>query len=565
MKIVASIYLAGIKAIGTRSRKFLALYNFYLISLAAIDGLGLLLLARLLTDAKVDSDFSFQSTVVLIVFLFILKSVLAMTGMHLGLKEFAKIEMELGKRNFSNLLGESWLGQRNSISSDYFNSVDRGPKELAIGIFLSISTIIAELASITVIVIVIFVAQPLTSLVILVYFGAATVFQHKLLARAAADAGLVAIKRLNTTYQILQDVSELSKLLKVQPSLTLESHLNGEREKLAKARNATWFYSALPRYVLEGILGIGFVLVAFVTYLANGSAAVYTAVGFFAVAGFRLLPSINRIQGMLFGIMSVTGLARLGAGSLLPSQRVLPHNSAIPVSANTLAEFDNVSFEFPDSDTETLKQLTFSMIKGKQYAIVGKSGAGKSTLLDLLLGVLEPTEGNVLIDRSTTRIGFVPQDTFLFYGTIAQNVALEWDDSVVDFKKVADCLTQVGLSEFYAEEKRAVPDQDNVLNMSGGQKQRIGLARALYREPRLLILDEATSALDGETEVDVMNQIGFLGGGITVVIVAHRLSTLRNVDEIIYLEDGLLKNMCSWSELYEINSSFRKQVDLGRV
>jgi ABC-type multidrug transport system fused ATPase/permease subunit len=205
------------------------------------------------------------------------------------------------------------------------------------------------------------------------------------------------------------------------------------------------------------------------------------------------------------------------------------------------------------------------MVKGKQYAIVGKSGAGKSTLLDLLLGVLEPTEGNVLIDRSTTRIGFVPQDTFLFYGTIAQNVALEWDDSVVDFKKVADCLTQVGLSEFYAEEKRAVPDQDNVLNMSGGQKQRIGLARALYREPRLLILDEATSALDGETEVDVMNQIGFLGGGITVVIVAHRLSTLRNVDEIIYLEDGLLKNMCSWSELYEINSSFRKQVDLGRV
>jgi ATP-binding cassette, subfamily B, bacterial PglK len=565
MRAVVKIFFNGLKLLDKRAKRFLAIYTLYLTSLAAIDGIGLYLLASLLNAPEEGSVSSWQMTVTLVIGLFVLKSVLAITGIHRGLKEFAKIEVSLGQNNLKLLIDEPWISQRNSTSSDYFNSVDRGPKELVIGIFLSIGTVVAEVSSVVVILIVIFVAQPLTSLIILVYFGLATLIQHKLLARRAAEVGSAAVAQQNITYQVLQDISELSKILKVQSSASLESNLMRERENLAAARNATWFYSALPRYVLEGVLGLGFVLVAIFTYLINGSSSVFAAVAFFAIAGFRLLPSINRIQGILLNVISVTELAEYGLGSKVPQKNVKSKIESIRVDEEIVTKFEDVSFVFPDSNSEILSKISFTLIAGKQYAIVGHSGSGKTTLLDLLLGVLEPTSGRIVLSKSDFKVGFVPQDTSLFFGTIAQNVSMEWDDASIDFRRVANCLELVGLTNLHLIQNETYLDKDRVLNMSGGQKQRIGLARALYQEPQLLVLDEATSSLDGKTELEIIEKIERLRGQITVVMVAHRLSSLRNVDELLYLEDGSLTDMCSWDDLYANNLKFRRQVEIGRA
>lgn len=565
MRAVAKIFFNGLELLDKRAKKFLAFYTVYLTSLSAIDGIGLFILAGLLNAQEGGSATSWQITVTWVIGLFVLKSLLVITGTHRGLKEFAKIEVSLGQKNLKLLIDEPWVSQRNSISSDYFNSVDRGPKELVIGIFLSIATVVAEASSVLVILMVIFFTQPLTSLIILLYFGLATLIQHKLLARRAGEVGGVAIDQLNRTYQVLQDISELSKILKVQPSSSLESNLLKEREKLAEARNATWFYSSLPRYVLEGVLGLGFVLVAILTYLINGSSSVFAAVAFFAIAGFRLLPSINRIQGILLTIISVTELAEYGLGSKVPKKSDSSINESLCLDKQIVTKFENVSFVFPDSESEILSKISFTLKAGKQYAIVGHSGSGKTTLLDLLLGVLEPTNGRIIMSKSDLRVGFVPQDTALFFGTIAQNVSMEWDDDAIDFGRVANCLELVGLTNLHLIQNETFLDKDRVLNMSGGQKQRIGLARALYQEPQLLVLDEATSSLDGKTELEIIEKIERLRGEITVVMVAHRLSSLRNVDELLYLEDGTLTDMCSWDDLYANNLKFRRQVEIGRA
>lgn len=564
MKNIYNIFIEGYQSLGSRAKFSLGLYTGFLTSLSILDGIGLLLLASLIQNGGTPIDLSSQLVVLLIIFLFTLKSFLAVVGMHYGLKEFVKIEVDIGEKNFRNLLSTPWIDQREQKSNDYFNLIDRGPKELVVGTFLNVSTLVSEIITIAVVVIVIFVAQPLTALTTFVYFGLAAIVQHKFLAEATTNAGIAATKQQNLTYQILEDAAGLGKLLKVNPSKTLESNLRNEREKLSKARNLTWYYMSLPRYLLEGVLAVGFIVVGLVSLGVNGPSSVLPAVGFFAVAGFRLLPSINRVQGLIFGIMSASSLAQIGATGLkTPTEHQRSHDNL--VRGNSVAEFSNVGFSFPDSNAFTIKNFSFEFEHGKQYALVGSSGSGKSTVIDLMLGLLHPTEGFVRFDREKHQVGFVPQDTKVFRGNIYQNVALEWDVEAIDVTRVENCLRQVGIDNLFDLTADMMDNKDKAINISGGQKQRIGLARALYRIPSVLILDEATSALDGITETDIMHEINNFKGRLTTIIVAHRLSTIRNVDHVLYLEEGTISPVTNWEQLYQRNASFRNQVDAGRI
>ena len=564
MRNIYEIFVEGYGLLGSRARKALVFYAGFLTSLSILDGIGLLLLASLIQNGGTPIELSSQVTVLLIISLFTLKSVLAVVGMHFGLKEFVKIEVELGEKNFRNILNAAWIEQRERKANDYFNLIDRGPKELVVGTFLNVATLISEVFAISVIVIVIFVAQPLTAITTFVYFGLATILQHKFLAGATTKAGVAATHQLNVTYQVLDDAAGLAKLLQINSSKSLESHLRKEREKLSKARNLTWYYMSLPRYLLEGVLAVGFIVVALVSLAVNGPNSVLPAVGFFAVAGFRLLPSINRVQGLIFGIMSASSLARIGLNGLtkdLKGQKLSPEEIHKP----SIVEFVDVDYVYPDSTFKTLDNVTFGFEHGKQYALVGSSGSGKTTFLDLLLGLLNPTSGTINFNRQVHRVGFVPQETRIFQGSIYQNVSLEWEKEFIDTQRVEECLRQVGIANLFDLDTNLIDDGEKSLNISGGQKQRIGLARALYRRPNFLILDEATSALDGVTETDIMKEVNSLSGQMTTIIVAHRLSTIRNVDHVLFLENGSISPVTNWEDLYRTNASFKNQVDLGKL
>ncbi|MDA9094178.1 ATP-binding cassette domain-containing protein [Methylophilaceae bacterium] len=225
-----------------------------------------------------------------------------------------------------------------------------------------------------------------------------------------------------------------------------------------------------------------------------------------------------------------------------PNERLIEFNDAL--------SFSNASFRYEGETEYVLNNLNFSIKKGYQVGFIGTTGSGKSTLLDLVMGLLDPTEGNFKVDdivissknkRSwQRRVAHVPQSIYLSDTSVAQNIAFGVDHNDIDYERVKDAAKRAQVDTVI----EALPEQYNTfigergVRLSGGQRQRIGIARALYKNADVIIFDEATSALDSDTEEAVMNAINHLGGELTILIIAHRLSTLKKCNLIIKLENG---------------------------
>lgn len=311
----------------------------------------------------------------------------------------------------------------------------------------------------------------------------------------------------------------------------------------------------LPRLVLEllGVLGMT-VLVAILLVRGRPVEAVLPTIGLFGAAAFKLMPSVNRILGAFQKIRYVRTAMRT-----LRSEMTLPSESSIEEAglsgSLTLQEtiaLENVTFTYQDADSALFTRLNLTIRVGSSIGIVGESGGGKSTLVDLLLGLLEPEAGRVTIDGGDIRgnmrgwqnqIGYVPQFIYLTDDTVRRNVAFGLAAEEIDDEAVRRALRAAQLESFVAELPQALDTVvgERGVRLSGGQRQRIGIARALYHDPAVLVLDEATSSLDTATEEGVMQSVRALKGQKTIVIVAHRLSTVAHCDEVYRLEDGRLQ------------------------
>jgi len=317
---------------------------------------------------------------------------------------------------------------------------------------------------------------------------------------------------------------------------------------------------------MESSLALGFLVVAGATWLLLGEAEVVPALAIFATAGFRMLPIVNRIQGL---VLSAIGCIPIARQAILPITARVKNDSQTlmkgPVDSRNALELIGVDFTYASGSAPVLNGINLSFKEGLQYAIVGPSGAGKTTLIDMCLGLLTPQRGEVLWNFKVSKdsFGYVPQDTHVSSASIAGNVALEWDSAAIDLDKVREALSVAHLEEYFnsnLEDKRLV---ENFNRMSGGQRQRLGLARALYRDSKLLVLDEATSSLDAITESKVMETVKLLRGNTTVIIVAHRLTTIKDADQVIYLEGGKVLGIGTFTDLQRTLPQFEEQVRLG--
>ena len=229
---------------------------------------------------------------------------------------------------------------------------------------------------------------------------------------------------------------------------------------------------------------------------------------------------------------------------------------------NCLIRFQNVSFSYPNSDSSALSDISVILQRGKKYALVGPSGAGKTTFVDLCMGLLEPKKG--LITRNFKHdesVAYVPQDSPIIRGSVALNISLEWSEEYLDLKKVKYSTDNSAVSEFLKLDSSEL----STSVLSGGQKQRIGIARALYRSPTFLVLDEPTSALDSETENRVMQLIEGISSDCSVIIIAHRLSTVKNADYVIYFEEGKILGIDTFAQLRKTLPQFERQIQLGTI
>jgi ABC-type multidrug transport system fused ATPase/permease subunit len=554
-------FKSGVALLTARGQQILIAYGIGLILLAGLDGIALYLVSDLFTGSSKSDSIQISSggqTLALVVTLFTLRTVFSTLLSWVAVKRFAKEEAQVGATNFDAYLADSWNNQVDSSVTDLYNTIDRGPNKMVQGLLLYVVTIIAEAATAVLILGALMFLQPITAIIAAIYFSIVALIQHRLLSHSSNRAGESVVAHTNVVYETLSDVHSLNKLLKVTPSQSLRPYLNEQRRLLAIARGRVVFLGMLPRYFMELILAFGLALIAGATYAISGAESAVAAVTVFAAAGFRLLPIVNRIQGLILQLFSTIPEARL-AFIKREAKDLVKINKSVQEPVLIL---NSVNYKYPSASQFALTDVSIVFESGLQYAIVGPSGAGKSTFIDICLGLLEPQIG-VVKRKTGTSVAYVPQETNISRTDLKENIALEWSKNSIDAHKIDRSIEIAQLSKIL--EGRIETAQLSGQSLSGGQKQRIGLARAIYRNPSLLFLDEVTSALDAETEHAVMSSINELRGSITVVIVAHRLSTVQHADRVVYIDQGKILGVGTFEELRKTIPQLQRQIELGTL
>jgi ATP-binding cassette, subfamily B, bacterial PglK len=408
-----------------------------------------------------------------------------------------------------------------------------------------------------------FVVEPLGATVVTLTLGTAALIFHRVTRARIASWGRARQYHDGLRLQHLQQGFGGAKEVKL---LGCEDYfLQKYREHSRRSARAGQYHATLqqfPRLWLELLAVLGLLtVVGTIAMQQRHLESIVPILGLFAAVAFRLMPSANRIlvsaQAMRYGLSTVDTLYQelmLPTGSPSLTARTKPFERAI--------ELVRLSFTYPGGSVTALTDVTMTIRKGESIGIVGPSGSGKSTLVNIILGLLSPTAGTVLVDGSDIQedlrgwqrqLGYVPQQIYFTDDTLRRNIAFGLPDDTIDDHAIWRALQSAQLDEFV----RSLPAGLDTLvgergvRLSGGQAQRIGIARALYHDPAILVLDEATSALDTMTEQGVMEAVSSLHGTKTVLIVAHRLSTVERCDRICRLDNGRLVEQQNTSKRLE--------------
>ncbi len=353
------------------------------------------------------------------------------------------------------------------------------------------------------------------------------------------------IKWINQSFGAIKDIKTLAK-----EQFFLDEYYKNSIE-FTSAQKHFNFLQQLPRIFIETLV-ISVVLLMIVYFLFQGTniASIFTQISVFAMASFRMMPSVSRIQNAMNAMIFYKPSVNILYKDLKRTEAVesveQDENKEINIQEGIKAV--NISYRYPNTDKFIFENAEFGIKYGQSVAFVGKTGSGKTTIVDILLGLLKPVTGNVLVGNVdvyknkqnwSKKVGYVPQFIYLTDDTIRNNIVF-YDQTNVNEQKLAQAIEKAQLKEFID----CLPNKldtfvgERGIRLSGGQRQRIGIARALYNEPEILVLDEATSSLDTDTEKAVMDAIENLYGKITMVIIAHRLTTIEKCDVIYKVENG---------------------------
>lgn len=388
----------------------------------------------------------------------------------------------------------------------------------------------------------------------------------KLIARESTQL----IKALQEGMGSIRDV-----LLDSTQPLYCEIHRRTDHA-LKLAQGSSIFIGGSPRFAMEAA---GMVLIAVLAYSlsrqAEGIASVLPLLGALALGAQRLLPALQQSYTCWTGVVgsqaSLADMLKL-LDQPLPAEAFQPLPP--PLHFQEVIRFDAVRFRYSNDGPWILDGINLSIPKGVRIGFVGSTGSGKSTMLDLLMGLMDPDQGRILVDGQPIRgehrrawqrtIAHVPQSIYLADTTLAENIAFGVSREEIDMERVRQAARQAQIADFI--ESRTMGYHTLVgergICLSGGQRQRVGIARALYKQANVLVFDEATSALDNATEKEVMNAIDALNRDLTIIIVAHRLSTVRHCDTIIEFSSGQIVAQGTYEHLLEASPSFRSMAKM---
>lgn len=413
------------------------------------------------------------------------------------------------------------------------------------------------------------VAAPGTTLVATVVLGAAAWLSLRRLRRRSSALGSAldasrerALRRLQHALGAAKEIAVLGRT-----QLFVDAFA-ADQEEIARVRARHDVLAELPRLIVETTFVCVAVLVAVLASRTDGGAMGLPLLSLFAYAGLRVIPSFNRIVWQLSEIrFGRPALERVLRDLDLPrGETAIAAPPAAPLRDRI--ELDDVSFAYPGATRPALDGVCLTIRRGESLAIVGVTGAGKSTLLDVLAGIVDPVRGRVLVDGADLRtrreawqqsLAYVPQEVFVLDDTLRANVALGVPRHQVDEARLQRAIERAQLGALVAALPRGLDGAlgERGATLSGGERQRVGIARALYREPSVLLLDEATAALDARTEAGLADALDGLPAGTTLIVVAHRMSMVRRCARIVVVEDGRIVDAGTWDELLARSASLR--------
>lgn len=510
--------------------------------------------------------------------LIIAKSTFSMALQWFATRRFARFELEIGDRLFDAYIRAPWTERLKRNTSQLVRMADVGIANVTAGFLLPVSTLPSLLTTFAAVLVVLVVAQPVTALVTVLYLGSIAALLYLVVSRRSIQAG-----RVNRDYsfkvaRLMTDmVSALKEITLADKAGEVARVVHDNRIHTTRARANISFLGSVPKFVLDAALVGGFLLVGGVAYVGGGLAEAFAAVALFGVAGFRLVPSLTGFQAIVTSTHANVPQVHAVIHDIRQAESYIEHAETIghdPIEGEPDAlELIDVSFTYPGSETPALEGVSLRLPMGSSLGLVGSSGAGKSTLVDLILGLLVPSSGTATVGDQRledvladwrSRVGYVPQDVALFDGTVAENVALVWEGEI-DEARVEQALRRAQLWDVVSARPGGIHGRvgDRGMSLSGGQRQRLGIARALFDDPLVLVLDEATSALDTKTESDVAAAIRELRGEVTVVAVAHRLSTIRDSDQVCFMAGGRVVARGTFDELVASVPEFAVQATLS--
>lgn len=440
--------------------------------------------------------------------------------------------------------------------------------------------LLTELTLIVVIAAALFVLDPLLPVITGGFLAVVAAVYVAGLSRMSRRLGVIDQRLSKDSLMAMQEgLSGLKALRTLNRESSAVDDFSRVRLEWEPVKHRMMFLNAATRFYLEFCMVLGTAAIVAFVFATSDESRALGLIGVVVAATFRLLPSLNRVLGAI-------NQTKMGAAAVESVEQTIeyleafqqadgPVGPGLPIKFESTIRFDNTEFIYHLSDHPAVTNINLSIHRGQSVGLVGPSGSGKSTLVALLLGLVYATDGAIEVDGvpitpSTARswrehVGYVPQDIYLSDTSLRRNIALGLQDHEIDEVRILAAAETAQLSEFVASLPAGLDTEvgEGGTRLSGGQRQRIGIARALYRRPQVLLLDEATSALDAATEANITQVIENLRGDITMVIVAHRLSTVRKCDTIVHVDSGSIRGQGDFEELLRTDTKFAQLVDLS--
>ena len=530
------------------------------------------------------TGYSFQTQVAVLGFsaalILVAKTLMSVFFLRRTYFFLARTSASISASLVAKLLSKPLLTIQKRTVQESLWALTTGVSTILLGVVGTLISLISDISLLAIMAIGLFVVDPVIAFSTFFVFSIIGYLLYLLMHIRARDLGRKNVELSIASAEKIVEVLTSYRELLVRNRRGYYSSLIGKVQlDQASTQAEMQFMPNISKYVIESTVVLGALAISAVQFLRADAIHAVATLSVFLAAGTRIAPAVLRVQQAAVGIRGSIGSA---APTLLLIKEL---HDAVPVEIGedvvdtvhegfkATVEIKNLKFKYPGNLDDAISDINLSIPQGCIVAFVGPSGAGKTTLVDLLLGILVADSGEIqvsgvspldAISKWPGAIAYVPQDVVITSGSVTENVGLGFSSKAIDLNLVEEALEAAQLREFVQSLPDGLASQvgERGTRISGGQRQRLGIARALFTKPKLLILDEATSALDGQTEADISASIVGLKGQSTVLMIAHRLSTVKSADLVAYIDQGQLIKLGTFDEVRSAVPDFDKQAKL---